>query len=93
MTFVGLALLMLNAKLLALNVALIVLVAVFSVPFLLLFYFLLFSVGGGWAYAGSAGCYFVLNPFGWTMIVAPPVVVVCFVLMELVHRTSRRQQT
>ena len=34
---------MLNAKLLALNVALIVLVAVFSVPFLLLFFFLLFS--------------------------------------------------
>ncbi|HTG87850.1 MAG TPA: hypothetical protein VL907_12475, partial [Pyrinomonadaceae bacterium] len=33
----GPALLMLNAKLLALNVALIVLVAVFSAPFLLLF--------------------------------------------------------
>ena len=47
-------------------------VALLSVPAILLLVFaglvVFIMLGGGWAYAGASGCYFVLNAFGGAMI-------------------------
>lgn len=51
------------------------LVVIFSLPFLALYLVTFLFIGGGWAYAGSAGCYFVLNPFGYAMIIFPALAV------------------
>jgi hypothetical protein len=40
-----------------------------TVLFLILSLLILFlAFGGGWAYAGAAGCHFVLNPLGMLML-------------------------
>ena len=40
-----------------------------TVLFLILSLLILFlAFGGGWAYAGAAGCHFVLNPLGMMML-------------------------
>lgn len=47
-------------------------VALLSVPAILLLVLagliVFIMLGGGWAYAGAAGCHFVLNPFGGAMV-------------------------
>ena len=58
-----------------LNVLLVGLIAVFSLPFLAfvlaLYVFIFFGLGGGWAYAGPNGCHFIIGPIGYGMIIAP----------------------
>jgi hypothetical protein len=54
-----------------LNILLIILVGFFSLPFVALYVFFFFAIGGGWAYAGTNGCHFVLNPIGYLMLAAP----------------------
>jgi hypothetical protein len=62
----------------ALNLILIVLIALFSVPVLAVlltaYVFVFFGLGGGWAYAGSAGCHFVIGPIGYAMLIIPGLV-------------------
>ncbi|HEX5966437.1 MAG TPA: hypothetical protein VFY51_10925 [Pyrinomonadaceae bacterium] len=58
-------------KIVLLNIALFVLVVIFSLPFLALFLTLILFIGGGWAYAGPAGCHFVINPIGYAMLSVP----------------------
>ena len=48
-------------KSIILNLVLIVLIALFSLPLLTLYVFLFFGIGGGWAYAGPKGCHFVIG--------------------------------
>jgi len=47
-------------------------VALLAIPTLLAFIatslLIFFAFGGGWAYAGPAGCHFKLNPFGMIML-------------------------
>jgi hypothetical protein len=66
-------------KALILNSILVVLLALFSLPFMALFialYGVVFAaLGGGWAYAGSSGCHFVIGPVGYYML-GPPIIVV-----------------
>ena len=58
-------------KLIVLNLILIVLIALFSLPFLALYTLVFFGVGGGWAYAGPNGCHFVIGPLGYAMLTVP----------------------
>jgi uncharacterized protein YneF (UPF0154 family) len=72
-----------------LNAALLVLVAVFSVPLLAVYALLLFVIGGGWAYAGPNGCHFKMNPIGYVMVVSP-VLGVCAGLWIALRKIRRR---
>ena len=58
-------------KSIVLNLILIVLIALFSLPFLALYIAVLFGVGVGWAYAGPNGCHFVIGPIGYAMLTVP----------------------
>ena len=62
-------------KAILLNTILVILIAVFSLPFLLAFLaayaFLFVAFGGGWAYAGPNGCHFVIGPIGYAMLIFP----------------------
>jgi hypothetical protein len=62
-------------KSVTLNLILIVLIALFSLPLiallLALYVFVFFGLGGGWAYAGSNGCHFVIGPIGYAMLSVP----------------------
>jgi hypothetical protein len=58
-------------KSIVLNLVLIVLIALFSLPFLALYVLVFFGIGGGWAYAGPKGCHFVIGPIGFAMLVGP----------------------
>jgi hypothetical protein len=62
-------------KSVALNLILIVLIALFSLPvlavLLAMYVLVFFGLGGGWAYAGSDGCYFVIGPIGYAMLILP----------------------
>ena len=55
------------------NLVQIVLIALFSLPFLALYVLVFFGLGGGWAYAGQKGCHFVIGPIGYAMLVVPTV--------------------
>jgi len=52
----------------------------------LLFFFIF---GGGWAYAGSAGCHFKLNPFGMIMLAAAALGLIAF-LFAMARRYHAR---
>ena len=56
--------------------------AVFSLPLVALYVFVLVVLGGGWGYAGADGCYFTLNPIGYAMIVVPAGVVLWRLLLR-----------
>lgn len=58
-------------KSVVLNLALIVLIALFSLPLLAVYVFIFFGIGGGWAYAGTNGCHFVIGPIGYAMLIVP----------------------
>jgi hypothetical protein len=58
-------------KSIVLNLVLIVLIALLSLPFLALYVMVFFGIGGGWAYAGPKGCHFVIGPIGFAMLVLP----------------------
>jgi formate hydrogenlyase subunit 3/multisubunit Na+/H+ antiporter MnhD subunit len=58
-------------KSIVLNLVLVVLIALFSLPFLALYVLVFFGIGGGWAYAGPNGCHFVIGPIGYTMLIVP----------------------
>jgi len=47
-------------KAVVLNLLLIILIAVFSLPLLALYVLIFFGLGGGWACAGPNDCYFVI---------------------------------
>ena len=58
-------------KSVVLNLALIVLIALFSLPLLTVYVLIFFGFGGGWAYAGTSGCHFVIGPIGYAMLIVP----------------------
>ena len=58
-------------KLIALNLVLLILVTIFSLPFLYFYFATFLLAGGGWACAGRPECHFVINPLGYAMIIAP----------------------
>lgn len=72
-------------KSLTLNVILLLLIVVFSLPLVALYVLALVVLGGGWAYVGPDSCYFTLNPIGYAMIVVP----VGVVLWRLLLRTFK----
>ncbi len=77
-------------KAVVLNFILIILIAVFSLPFLAFYLLVFFGLGGGWAYAGPNGCHFVIGPIGYGMIIVPAFVlggVAWKSLRKLRHRT------
>lgn len=48
-----------------------------------------FALGGGWAYAGPAGCHFKLNPFGMIMLAAAALGLIAF-LFAMARRYHTR---
>jgi len=54
--------------------AALVLLLVLTATSLLLF----FTLGGGWAYSGPAGCHFKLNPFGMIMLATAALGLIAF---------------
>jgi hypothetical protein len=72
-------------KAVILNLILIILIAVFSLPFLALYLLVFFGLGGGWAYAGPNGCHFVIGPIGYGMIIVP-----AFALSGVAWRSLRK---
>lgn len=50
-------------------------------------FFLVF--GGGWAYAGTAGCHFVLNPLGAAMVAG--VALGVFIFLYIIGRNLLRR--
>ena len=58
-------------KLIVLNLILIVLIALFSLPFLALYVLMFFGIGGSWAYAGPNGRHFVIGTLGYAMLIIP----------------------
>jgi formate hydrogenlyase subunit 3/multisubunit Na+/H+ antiporter MnhD subunit len=77
-------------KSVVLNLVLIVLIALFSLPFLALYVLVFLGIGGGWAYAGPNGCHFVIGPIGYMMLIVPALAI-CTVawksFQKLRHRT------
>lgn len=59
-----------TVKPLILNLVLIFLIGVFSLPFLALYAFLFFAIGGGWALT-TEDCHFVIGPIGYAMVIFP----------------------
>jgi hypothetical protein len=47
------------------------LIALLGVPLLALYVLVFFGIGGGWAYAGTNGCHFVLSQIGYAMLIVP----------------------
>ena len=72
-------------KAVILNLSLIILIAVFSLPFLALYLLVFFGLGGGWAYAGPNGCHCVIGPIGHGMIIVP-----AFALSGVAWRSLRK---
>jgi len=60
------------------NLVQIVLIALFSLPFLALYVLVFFGLGGGWAYAGQKGCHFVIGPIGYAMFSCSNSRIMCF---------------
>ena len=60
-----------HVKSIILNLVLIVLIALFALPLLALYVLVFFGIGGGWAYAGTNGCRFVLSQIGYAMLIVP----------------------
>ena len=62
-------------KAFVLNSVLVFLIAVFSLPVLVVYMFVFFALGGGWAYGTveTGGCHFVVGPIGYAMLVLPGV--------------------
>jgi hypothetical protein len=58
-------------KSIALNLILIALIALFSLPFLALYVWMFLGLGGSWALVGPNGCHFVIGPIGYVMLLVP----------------------
>ena len=76
-------------KSIVLNLVLIVLIALFSLPFLALYVLVFFGIGGGWAYAGPNGCHFVMGPIGYAMLIVPALGL-CGVARGSIRKLRRR---
>jgi formate hydrogenlyase subunit 3/multisubunit Na+/H+ antiporter MnhD subunit len=76
-------------KSIALNLLLIVLTALFSLPFLALYVWMFLGLGGSWAYAGPNGCHFVIGPLGYAMLLVPTFGLSCVAWTSL-RRLHRR---
>jgi len=78
-----------DVKSIVLNLGLIVLIALFSLPFLALYVLVFFGIGGGWAYAGANGCHFVMGPIGYVMFIVPALGV-CSAVWRAIRKLRRR---
>jgi hypothetical protein len=76
-------------KSIVLNLVLIVLIALFSLPFVALYVLVFFGIGGGWAYAGTNGCHFVIGPIGYAMVIVPALGL-CGAVWRPIRKLSRR---
>ena len=78
-------------KSIVLNLVLIVLIVLFSLPLLALYVLVFFGIGGGWAYRSMemGGCHFVIGPIGYAMLIVPTLGL-CAVAWRSIRKLRRR---